>query len=97
VKPAQMYEELLEIVKRTGYQVRHDRGSFQSGYCVLNEQKLIIFNRTTSVETKTVVLARCLINNNSDDQYIKPAVREFIEKEREIFGKVASIELEVKV
>lgn len=81
MKLNQIYDELSVIVKKIGYSIRHDRGQFQSGYCIVNEKKLILFNRYTPLETKINVLVKCILTNEIDGVFIKPAIREFIENE----------------
>lgn len=81
MKLNQIYDELSDIVKKIGYSIRHDRGQFQSGYCIVNEKKLILFNRYTPLETKVNVLVKCILTNEIDGVFIKPAIREFIENE----------------
>jgi len=81
MKVNDIFTEMLEIAKRAGINVRNDKGRFQSNWCILNEQKLIIFNKSTPIDIKASVLARCLKDQNIDGIYIKPVVREFIEKE----------------
>ncbi len=81
MKQNEIFDELSIIVKKSGYSIRYDRGPFQSGYCIVNEKKLILFNRYTPMETKISVLIKCILSNDFDGIFIKPAVREFIEKE----------------
>jgi hypothetical protein len=80
MKINQMYEELLDTAKRIGIAVRKDKGSFRSGYCVIDNKEMIILNLSTSLETMSNILARSLVPY-TDKVYIKPVVREFIEKE----------------
>lgn len=83
MKLKDIFEELRYIAKRADIRIRHENGRFNSGYCILNNRKLILFNRTTPLETKTAVLARSLLNEDLEGIYIKPAIRDFIEKEKE--------------
>lgn len=81
MKLNQIYEELSDIVKKIGYSVRHDKGQFQSGYCVVNDKKLILFNRYTPLETRVNVMVKCILTNDIDGIFMKPALRDFIEQE----------------
>lgn len=33
------------LVKEHGYTIRYERGSFESGHCIVNEKKVIIINK----------------------------------------------------
>ncbi len=42
--------KLEKILAESGYVIRYERGNFQSGYCVLEERKVIVLNKFLSVE-----------------------------------------------
>lgn len=83
MKIDKIYEELQELAKRAGIDIRRSAGRFKSGYAVLEDRKIIVFNRTAAMETKCAVISRCLLQNGIEGYYVKPAVREFIENEKE--------------
>lgn len=37
--------KLEKILEDTGYIVRYERGSFQSGYCILEDKKVVVLNK----------------------------------------------------
>ncbi len=37
--------KLEKILEETGYIVRYERGSFQSGYCILEDKKVVVLNK----------------------------------------------------
>jgi hypothetical protein len=82
MKLKEIYEELIEIAKQAGIKVRKENGKFHSGSCVVKEESVIILNRTTTLETMTGVLAKGLSDKQIDKIYIKPAVREYIDREK---------------
>ena len=41
---------LEKILEESGYVVRYERGSFQSGYCILEEKKVVVLNKFLNVE-----------------------------------------------
>lgn len=95
MKTEDLYNELYEIAKNCGFRIRNERGNFQSGYCILNEDKLIIFNRHTTMETKAVVLARCIAAEDYENHYMKPAIRDYIEKERNYISKLDNVKFDI--
>ena len=41
---------LEKILEEAGYVVRYERGSFQSGYCILEEKKVVVLNKFLNIE-----------------------------------------------
>ena len=44
--------KLEKILEESGYVIRYERGNFQSGYCILEERKVIVLNKFLSTEGK---------------------------------------------
>ncbi len=42
--------KLEKILDEAEYIVRYERGNFQSGYCILEEKKVIVLNKFLNVE-----------------------------------------------
>ena len=42
--------KLEKILEEAGYVVRYERGSFQSGYCILEEKKVVVLNKFLTTE-----------------------------------------------
>lgn len=76
------YKELLELATFVGYKIRKDNGNFRGGACILNDQKLIVLNKYLPIESQVNVIANA-IYTNIDTIYLKPNLREKIEKEVE--------------
>ncbi len=43
---------LEKILTESGYVIRYERGSFQSGYCILEDKKVVVLNRFLNPEGK---------------------------------------------
>lgn len=43
-------KRLEKLLQEGGYIVRYERGSFQSGYCVLEHKKVVVLNKFLSPE-----------------------------------------------
>ena len=43
-------DKLEMIVDEAGYILRYERGSFQSGYCILEEKKVVVLNKFLQTE-----------------------------------------------
>lgn len=81
MKTKDLLEELESIAKNSGITIRRETGNFRSGNAILKEQKLIIINKTATPEIAARVIARGLPEDVLSHSFLKPVVREFIEKE----------------
>ncbi len=81
MKTKELYDELSAIAKAGGVTIRRESGRFKSGYCLIEEKPIIILNKIASPEYQNRVLALGITYFKIDDIFIKPKVREFIEKE----------------
>jgi hypothetical protein len=43
-------EKVEKIIEESGYVIRYERGTFQSGYCILQEKKVVVLNKFFQVE-----------------------------------------------
>jgi hypothetical protein len=43
-------EKLEDLIKEIGYVVRFERGNFQSGYCILEDKKVVVLNKFLQLE-----------------------------------------------
>jgi hypothetical protein len=43
-------DKLEAIPEEAGYVLRYERGSFQSGYCILEERKVVVLNKFLQTE-----------------------------------------------
>lgn len=49
--------KLEKILEEAGYIVRYERGSFQSGYCILEDKKVVVLNKFLTPEGRINALA----------------------------------------
>jgi hypothetical protein len=43
-------DQLESVLEEAGYVVRYERGTFQSGYCILEQKKVVVLNKFLSLE-----------------------------------------------
>ena len=62
-------DKLENLFTETDFMLRYEKGNFKSGYCVLNESKIVIVNKYFPLEGKINALVYILIelNFNSKD------------------------------
>jgi hypothetical protein len=84
----QLLAELEEIVRRLGYKLRYEKGNFEGGYCLLKESRLFVINSRNETERRIAIIAKNVKELGIDDIFIKPQVREVIEKESSKTGSI---------
>ncbi|MBI5373274.1 MAG: hypothetical protein HZA79_14725 [Sphingobacteriales bacterium] len=45
-----MLDKLEAIPEQAGYVLRYERGTFQSGYCILEQKKVVVLNKFLQIE-----------------------------------------------
>jgi len=43
-------EKIEKIIGESGYIIRYERGTFQSGYCILQEKRVVVLNKFFQTE-----------------------------------------------
>jgi hypothetical protein len=43
-------DKIEKVAEESGYVIRYERGTFQSGYCILQERKVIVINKFFQTE-----------------------------------------------
>ena len=61
-------DKLEKVVEESGYVIRYERGTFQSGYCILQEKKVVVLNKFFQTEGRINTLIDLLpqLNINFD-------------------------------
>lgn len=79
MKADKLLLEFESLCEQAGYTVRKERGTFKGDHCIFEGDKLIMVNKSRPVEIQAAVLANVLKKLNTDDMFIKPAVRKQLE------------------
>lgn len=53
-------DKLEELIALAGYKLRHEKGNFKSGSCILEASKLIVLNKFAPVEAKVAYLVEVI-------------------------------------
>ena len=78
--------KLEDLYSETDYQLRYEKGSFKSGYCVLKSQKIAIVNKYYTLEGKINSLIEML-----KELEIDPL--KFSEKNQKLFSDLTTLHL----
>ncbi len=81
---------LLEsIMKENRYIVRYEKGSFQSGYCILQDKRVAVINKFYDTESRINALIEFM-------HQVELSTDGLDEKQLEIFNKVSQQKLELE-
>lgn len=53
-------DKVEKIIEDSGYIIRYERGTFQSGYCILQDKKVVVLNKFFQVEGRINTLVDLL-------------------------------------
>jgi hypothetical protein len=61
-------DKIERIIEESGYIIRYERGNFQSGYCILQDKKVVVLNKFFQTEGRMNTLIDLLpqLNVNFD-------------------------------
>lgn len=59
-------EKLERLLNEAGYVLRHEKGNFNSGYCLLEHRKVVVINKFLDQEGRISVLSDLLANLEID-------------------------------
>ena len=72
-------EKLEKILHETGYVIRYERGNFQSGYCILEEKKVLVLNKFLPLEGRINTLIDILPQLSLHPESLLPESRKLLE------------------
>lgn len=72
-------EKAEKILEEAGYDVRYERGTFQSGYCILEQRKVVVLNKFLQVEGRINTLIDILSQINLQPELLSPESRKVYE------------------
>ena len=64
-----MLDKIERVIEDGGYIIRYERGTFQSGYCILQAKKVVVLNKFLQTEGRinTLIDLLPLLNLNIDE------------------------------
>ena len=71
-------QDLKGVAAELGAKVRFEKGDFKGGYCILNEDKIIVINKMAQLQRKIMILSAALKELGVDEIYVTPKLREII-------------------
>lgn len=80
--------KLEDVFSETEYQLRYEKGSFKSGYCLLKEHKIAVVNKYYTLEGKVNCLVDILKSIEIDQSQLS-------EKNRKLYLTLLQIEMQL--
>ena len=77
-------DKIERIVEECGYIVRYERGSFQSGFCILEDRKVVVLNKFLQMEGRINTLIDLIPQLKIDVETLSPESRKLYD---DIMGK----------
>ena len=74
-------QEFEQIAEELNIRILQEKGNFNGGYCLLEEQRIIVINKVKPLEQRIRALAQAFSKFDTSQIYLKPAIREMIESE----------------
>lgn len=68
-------DKLEELLAEIAYVVRYERGTFQSGYCILEQKKVVVLNKFLQLEGRINTLMDIIPKLVEDPNMLSPESR----------------------
>ena len=68
-------DKLEAIPEEAGYVLRYERGTFQSGYCILEDKKVVVLNKFLQTEGRINTLIDIIPQMNVNPELLSSEVR----------------------
>jgi hypothetical protein len=75
-------KKLEEVFGELDYAVRYEKGNFQSGYCIVENRRIVVVNKFFDTEARINCLLDILSNIVVEPEKLSEASRELIQKSR---------------
>jgi len=82
LKEEEIFGHFEKLADQLTVTILEGKGDFEGGYCTVNGDQFVVLNKTRPLEQRLRVLARSFSGIELDEQYMVPALREFIEAHR---------------
>ena len=82
-------DKIEKIVEECGYIVRYERGSFQSGYCILEQRKVVVLNKFLQLEGRINTLIDLIPQLQIDADSLTPDSRKWYD---DIMGRYHALQ-----
>jgi hypothetical protein len=68
-------DKIEKVIEEAGYIIRYERGTFQSGFCILEDRKVVVLNKFLALEGRINTLIELLPQLTIDAEALTPESR----------------------
>lgn len=81
--------KIEKVLEEAQYVVRYEKGTFQSGYCILEDRKVVILNKFLQTEGRINTLIDLIHSLNISAGLLTPEMRKTYDEVMEVYaGKI---------
>ena len=73
-------DKVEKILDEANYIIRYERGTFQSGYCILESKKVVVLNKFLQLEGRINTLFDIIPQLNIEADYLTPETKKLYEE-----------------
>jgi len=73
-------EKTEKILEENGYVIRYERGTFQSGYCILEQRKVVVLNKFLQTEGRINTLIDIVPQLKIDAGLLTPEIKKLYQE-----------------
>ena len=77
-------DKIEKVIEEVGYIVRYERGTFQSGFCILEDRKVVVLNKFLPLEGRINTVIDLIPQLKIDAEALSPESRKIFD---DIMGK----------
>jgi hypothetical protein len=71
-------DKLESLIKTLGFKLRYEKGNFKTGSCVLENDRIVIVNKFSNLESKINSLAELLQRSETDENLLDDKQKAFL-------------------
>ena len=68
-------DKIERVLDEASYVIRYERGTFQSGYCILEQRKVVVLNKFLQLEGRINTLIDIIPQLKIDSEALTPEAR----------------------
>ena len=72
-------DKIEKVIEETGYIVRYERGTFQSGFCILEDKKVVVLNKFLPLEGRINTLIDLVPQLKIDAETLTPESKKWFD------------------
>jgi hypothetical protein len=72
-------DKIEKILDEVGYLIRYERGTFQSGYCILEQKKVVVLNKFLQTEGRINTLIDIIPQLRITPRELSPEIKKIYE------------------